>query len=91
METRKVISLISSVVGLSLIFELLSRHFDSDLFFYIYVGLMLISGALLFYAIFRENNLDDKSETVSNKAALAIFAGVGLMVVLIIFNAVRYK
>ena len=75
------------IFALASIIELLSRHFHSDLFLFVYLGLQLLVGALMLYALFRENNLGDKSENVSNKAALVTFAGIGLMVLLIAINA----
>lgn len=77
------------IVCLASVCEFLSRRFHSDLFLFIYFGLQLLIGALMLYALFRENNLGDKSEAVSKKAAIAIFSGVGLMLALIILNVVR--
>jgi hypothetical protein len=89
-KTEKVLRLMFGIFGLASISELLSRHFHSDLFLFIYLGLQLSVGALMLYALFRENNLGDKSENISNKATLAIFAGVGLMLLLVGINALRH-
>jgi uncharacterized membrane protein YidH (DUF202 family) len=90
-KTKKVISLIFAVYLLASIFELLSRHLHSDVLFLLYIGLQLLIAPLLFYAFCRERNFEDKSEAVSNKTAITIFTGVGLMVVLIVVHALHHQ
>ena len=89
MKTKYVLLLIVSISFMASIFELLFRRFHSGAFLYVYIGLQLLVAPLLFYAIYREMNLNDKSETMSNKAAIFIFSGVGLMLVLVAIHALN--
>jgi hypothetical protein len=89
MKTKQIVSLIIFLYFLSAVFELLDRHFHSNVLLFMHIGLQLLIAPLLFYAFCREQNFDDKSEAVSPKAAMVIFAGVGLMLILIVAHALQ--
>ena len=82
--------MICGVFCLSVVFKLLAKYFHSDFFSLVHVSLKFLIVPLIVYAVFRENNLGDKSEDVSPRAAIIIFSGVGLMIVYILFHAVPY-
>jgi uncharacterized membrane protein len=89
MKTQKVLALIFGVFSLSSIFEMLFRRLHSVLFLCIFFGLQLLIWGLVLYALYRENNLNDKSEAVSKKSAIMIFSGITLMVVFIAIRALH--
>jgi len=88
-KTEKILKLILGIYVLASILRLISLRFHSGLLLFTFIVLQLSIGPLLLYALFRENNLGDKSQKVSNKTTLAIFAGVGLMFLLIAINALH--
>jgi len=87
MSTNRTISLIGILGALVPLSMWLTRKTGHDYFIVLGIIAALVGLALMFYAGFREQTTNDKSERVSPRAAVVIFCGIGLMLVFIILRA----
>jgi len=87
MSTNRTISFIGILGGLIPFSMWLARKTGHDYFMVLGIIAAFVSLGLMFYAGFREQTTNDKSERVSPRAAVLIFSGIGLMLVFIIIRA----
>jgi uncharacterized membrane protein YidH (DUF202 family) len=87
MTTIRIISLIGIIGGLAPFSIWLARKTGHGYFMALGIIAALVGFGLMFYAAFREQTTEDKSEQVSPRAAVGIFCGVGLLIVFILIRA----
>ena len=90
MSTKRTLYLIYLVGALMPLFLWLGSRKGAGVFIVLAIICSFVGIGLMFYAAFREKAYDDKSESVSARAAATILCVVGFWVVFVFYRALAH-